>query len=109
MVLLNKVALSSFGFQCPNALLLFQCALCAALVQISGLVGAIKLEPWSAAITKIWFPVNLIFVAMIGTSFYSLKMLGVTPVSEAQAPDPWVLLCARLVYRALRSSNSLFW
>ena len=108
MVLLNKVALSSFGFQCPNALLLFQCALCAALVQISGLVGAIKLEPWSAAITKIWFPVNLIFVAMIGTSFYSLKLLGVRPVSEAQAPDPWVLLCARLVYRALRSSNSLF-
>ena len=80
MVLLNKVALSSFGFQCPNALLLFQCALCAALVQGCGLVGLIKLEPWSAAITKIWFPVNLIFVAMIGTSFYSLQALGVRPM-----------------------------
>ena len=77
MVLLNKVALSSFGFRSPNALLLFQCAVCAALVQISGLVGALRLEPWNWAINKIWFPVNLIFVGMIGTSFYSLALLGV--------------------------------
>ena len=48
------------------------------LLQVSGLVGALRLEPWNWNITKIWAPVNMIFVGMIGTSFYSLALLGVS-------------------------------
>ena len=40
-------------------------------------MGLLRLEPWNLAITKLWAPVNMIFVAMIGTSFYSLALLGV--------------------------------
>ena len=86
MVLLNKVALSSFGFNCPNALLLFQCSLCGLMVQISGLLGFVRLEPWNTNIVKIWFPVNVIFVGMIGTSFYSLRDLGVRHAQPFKHP-----------------------
>ncbi|KAK9840936.1 hypothetical protein WJX81_001201 [Elliptochloris bilobata] len=77
MVLLNKATLSSFAFQSPISLLLFQCLVCVLLVRFCHMVGAIKLEPWSFSIARLWFPVNVIFVGMIWTSFFALKSLGV--------------------------------
>ena len=76
MVLLNKAALSSFDFHCPNSLLLFQCALSVVLVQLCALSGLVKLEPWNLKIIRLWLPVNIIFVGMIATSFLALKDLG---------------------------------
>ena len=35
------------------------------------------MERFNAAIVRLWFPVNLIFVGMIFTSFFALKNLGV--------------------------------
>lgn len=77
MVLLNKAALSSFNFNAPMSLLFFQCIICVILVQVSSLLGIIKVERLNLAIVKLWFPVNLIFVGMIFTSFFALKALGV--------------------------------
>ena len=77
MVLLNKAALSSFNFNAPMSLLFFQCIVCVILVRLSAFLGFIKVEPWNPAIIKLWFPVNLIFVGMIFTSFFALKNLGV--------------------------------
>ena len=77
MVLLNKATLSSFAFQSPISLLMFQCLVCVLLVRFCHAVGVIKLEPWSFAIARLWFPVNVIFVGMIWTSFFALKSLGV--------------------------------
>lgn len=77
MVLLNKAALSSFDFNAPMSLLFFQCVVCVVLVQLSVLLKYIKIEPLNKAIIKLWFPVNLIFVGMIFTSFFALKNLGV--------------------------------
>lgn len=77
MVLLNKAALSSFNFDAPMSLLLFQCIVCVVLVQLSVTMGFIRVEPFNAAIVRLWFPVNLIFVGMIFTSFFALKNLGV--------------------------------
>ena len=77
MTLLNKATLSSFGFESPISLLFFQCAVCAVFVRVCGAVGAVKLEPWSFQIARLWFPVNIIFVAMLSTSFFALKELGV--------------------------------
>lgn len=39
--------------------------------------GFIKVESINFPIVKLWFPVNLIFVGMIFTSFFALKALGV--------------------------------
>ncbi|KAK9820437.1 hypothetical protein WJX72_010350 [[Myrmecia] bisecta] len=77
MVLLNKAALSSFSFHSPTCLLFFQCLVCVILVKTAHLLGHIRLEPFSVKIVKVWFPVNLIFVGMIWTSFFALKLLGV--------------------------------
>ncbi|KAG2446095.1 hypothetical protein HXX76_000695 [Chlamydomonas incerta] len=81
MVLLNKHALASFGFGAPTALLCFQCALAAILVKLCELVGFVKLQPLKPDLVAVWFPVNLIFVGMIGTSFYALKEVGVGMVT----------------------------
>ncbi|KAG2492125.1 hypothetical protein HYH03_009616 [Edaphochlamys debaryana] len=96
MVLLNKHALASFGFTAPTVLLCFQCALAAILVKLCELVGWVKLQPLKRDLVAVWFPVvslmrlvapkklpglNLIFVGMIGTSFYALKEVGVGMVT----------------------------
>ena len=80
-VLLNKVALSSFAFHSANALLFFQCALAVALVQACKAAGFVQVEQLRWAIVRIWLPVNLIFVAMIATSFYALQNLNVAMIT----------------------------
>jgi len=82
MVLLNKKALSSYAFSAPNALLFFQCALAAALVKACELAGLVRpLQPLRRELVRVWFPVNLIFVGMIGSSFYALASVGVGMVT----------------------------
>eukprot|EP01023_Acetabularia_acetabulum_P046551 TRINITY_DN4817_c0_g1_i4.p1 TRINITY_DN4817_c0_g1~~TRINITY_DN4817_c0_g1_i4.p1 ORF type:complete len:334 (+),score=32.80 TRINITY_DN4817_c0_g1_i4:102-1103(+) len=81
MILFNKVALSSFNFDAPNTLLFFQCLLSVFLVYFFKCSGIIQIKPMRMDVVKIWFPVNLIFVGMLATSFYSLKNLGVATVT----------------------------
>ena len=68
MVLLNKAALSGFSFKAPLSLLLFQCALAVVLVKICELAGYVKLQPLKWDLVRVWLPVNLIFVGMLGSS-----------------------------------------
>lgn len=77
MVLLNKAALSSFDFESTNSLLFFQCLVCVILVKTFDLFKLVTIEPWNWKIIQTWFPVNLIFVGMIWSSFFALKNLGV--------------------------------
>ncbi|MEW5320423.1 MAG: hypothetical protein WDW38_011498 [Sanguina aurantia] len=77
LILLNKHALSSFGFRCPTLLLAFHCFLAVMLVSASSALGLITLEPLQWQIVKMWAPVNALFVAMLVTSFYALGLLGV--------------------------------
>ncbi|KAL0031731.1 hypothetical protein WJX79_003715 [Trebouxia sp. C0005] len=53
------------------------CLVCVILVKLADLLGLVTLEPWNMKIIQAWFPVNLIFVGMIWTSFFALKNLGV--------------------------------
>lgn len=62
LILLNKHALSSFGFRCPNSMLFFHCVLAVVLVKLAELSGLVVVEPLRWKIVKIWFPVNLLFV-----------------------------------------------
>ena len=80
--MLNKHALASFHFSAPTALLLFQCLLSVILVKVTELLGLIKpLQPLKSDLVMVWFPVNLLFVGMIGTSFYALQSVGVGMVT----------------------------
>lgn len=81
MVLLNKHALASFQFTAPNALLCFQCVLSVVMVKLCELAGLVQLQPLKWDLVRVWFPVNLIFVGMIGTSFYALAAVGVGMVT----------------------------
>lgn len=56
---------------------MFQCFVAAVLVRIFAATGLIRVEPFNWAIVRVWYPVNLIFVSMIATSFWALKDLGV--------------------------------
>lgn len=112
MVLLNKHALNpkSFGFTAPNALLCFQCALAALLVKICELAGLVKLQPLKRDLIGIWFPVNLIFVGMIGSSFYALQHVGVAMVTVWKNVSNFVTaVCDVTIYKKSYSSQVGSW
>lgn len=81
MVLLNKHSLAGFEFNAPSALLFFQCALAVVLVKVCELCGLVQLQPLKRDLVMVWLPVNIIFVAMIGSSFYALRHVGVGMVT----------------------------
>lgn len=87
LILLNKHALSSFAFSAPNTLLLLHCLMAVALVKACEAVGWVQIEPLTWEIFKLWFPVNLIFVGMLVTSFFALKLIGARAALRAQ-PTP---------------------
>jgi GDP-mannose transporter len=108
MVLLNKHALNpkSFGFTAPNALLCFQCALAAFLVKMCELAGVIKLQPLKRDLVQVWFPVNLIFVGMIGSSFYALQHVGVAMVTVWKNVSNFVTaVCDVTIYKKTYSGQ----
>ena len=102
MVILNKHALNpkSFGWTAPNALLCFQCALAVVLVKLCEAFGLVKLQPLKPDLMRVWFPVNLIFVGMIGTSFYALQHVGVAMVTVWKNVSNFVTaICDVTIYK----------
>ena len=81
MVLLNKLVLSYFDFDAPNSLLFFQCVVAVVLVTLSNALGLLQMDEFSWKVVRLWLPVNLIFVGMIWSGFYSLRSLGVAMVT----------------------------
>lgn len=81
MTLLNKTALSSFPFSLPSTLLAFQCS--TALLLSAFLLGrrVFSLHLLDARVLQLWFPVSVLFVGMVWTSFKSLQHLGVGMVT----------------------------
>ncbi|PSC75907.1 GDP-mannose transporter GONST1-like [Micractinium conductrix] len=93
MILLNKTALSSFNFESINSLLFFQCALSVVLVQMCNALGLIDVEPLNPKIVRIWLPVNVLFVGMLGTSFMALRTLNVAMVQVLKNLSNLFTLC----------------
>lgn len=56
LILLNKHALASFNWQCPNSLLCAHCILAVILVKTAEALGLVRLEPLRWKIIQIWFP-----------------------------------------------------
>ncbi|KAF5826012.1 hypothetical protein DUNSADRAFT_5397 [Dunaliella salina] len=77
LTMLNKHALVNFGFSAPNMLLLMQCVLTVLIVKICALFHLITdILPLRKDIAFTWFPVNIIFVCMIGTNVYAMQHVG---------------------------------
>ncbi|KAG2492123.1 hypothetical protein HYH03_009614 [Edaphochlamys debaryana] len=41
------------------------------------MMGVVQLQPLRWPIVRMWLPVNIIFVAMLGTGFYALNLMGI--------------------------------
>jgi len=106
--LLNKAALSSFNFKAPDALLFFQCALCVVLVQAFKMFGLIKVEPFNMKVVRVWYPVNLIFVTMLMTSFWAVKDLGV-PMSTVLKNMTNLMVIGAEYFMYGRGYNRFIW
>lgn len=81
MTLLNKAALSAFHFTAPTTLLFFQCTLTLVLVLLAYGLGFGKPPAITVRLLQLWFPVNILFVGMVWTSFYALRNIGVAMVT----------------------------
>ncbi|KXZ56194.1 hypothetical protein GPECTOR_1g168 [Gonium pectorale] len=57
-------------------LLTIQFGLAVVLLELLRLVGTIRLDPLQLDIAKVWFPVNMVFVAMNVTGFYALMSVS---------------------------------
>lgn len=78
MILANKLILSTYQFDFPNVLLLLQCVMSLGLVFLGSQLGVLHV------VDKIekdkllqWLPVNVFFLLMLLSGFYSLKYMSV--------------------------------
>ena len=92
MTLMNKAALSSFGFGCPTALLCFQCAATLGLVAAAAALGCGRLPPVTWPLLRMWLPVNILFVGMVATSFLALRHVGVAMVTVLKNLTNWMVI-----------------
>ncbi|GBF96160.1 GDP-mannose transporter [Raphidocelis subcapitata] len=92
MTLMNKAALSTFGFGCPTALLCFQCSATLLLVAAAAAAGLGRLPPFSWRLLRLWLPVNLLFVGMVATSFFALRYVGVAMVTVLKNLTSWMVI-----------------
>eukprot|EP00250_Pteridium_aquilinum_P029664 c39925_g1_i1 orf=386-1567(+) len=81
MILLNKIVLSGYNFDAGISLMCYQNLVSVVVVYALSATGIITTEPISWKLVFIWFPVNLIFVAMLVSSIFSLKYMNVAMVT----------------------------
>lgn len=104
MILTNKLLLSSFDFKAPNTLLLFQFLTTVLLIDISGQFGYLQRDPLDWKVIKIWWPANIIFVAMIGTGFYTLQTVNVPMVTLMKNCTNLLIILGDLIFFGKRYS-----
>ncbi|MQM20993.1 hypothetical protein Taro_054024 [Colocasia esculenta] len=81
MILLNKIILSSFGFNAGISLMMYQNLICVLIVLILSSLGFISTEKITWKLVRVWIPVNIIFVGMLVTGMFSLKYINVAMVT----------------------------
>mmetsp|Transcript_23160 Transcript_23160/g.37296 ORF Transcript_23160/g.37296 Transcript_23160/m.37296 type:complete len:310 (-) Transcript_23160:1360-2289(-) len=81
MVLFNKIILTSFNFKYEMVLLFAQNLICMVLLRIARTMGLCSFEDFDMRKAVHWLPLNVFFVFMLLTGFYSLQMLSVPMVT----------------------------
>jgi GDP-mannose transporter len=97
LTLLNKKVLVHFDFSAVHALLCFHCMLAVVLVKSCSLLGFAQVEPLTWDVVRVWMPVNVIFVAMLATNFYALRLVGVGMVSVLKNLVNLFIICGDFV------------
>jgi len=77
MIIVNKLILSTFAFNYPMVLLLHQNIMTVNSLYVAQRLGMLNYEPLDRARVIGWLPVDLFFIAMLLTGFYSLQLLSV--------------------------------
>lgn len=81
MILVNKFVLSGYDFNAGISLMFYQNFVSVVIVSILSFFDIISTEPLTWRLTKVWLPVNVIFVGMLITSIFSLKYINVAMVT----------------------------
>ncbi|XP_026412655.1 GDP-mannose transporter GONST2-like isoform X1 [Papaver somniferum] len=81
MILLNKVVLSSYGFDAGISLMFYQNLVSVVVVMALKLFGLVSTEKLTWKLIKVWIPVNIIFIGMLVTGMYSLKYINIAMVT----------------------------
>ncbi|CAM6084709.1 unnamed protein product [Calypogeia fissa] len=81
MILLNKVVLSGYEFNAGISLMFYQNLVSVLVVYFLSATGVITTEPITWRLVKVWFPVNFLFVGMLVTSIFSLRLMNVAMVT----------------------------
>lgn len=78
MILANKLILSTYAFDYPNVLLLLQCVMSLGMVALGSYLGLItQVDRIEKDKLLQWLPVNVFFLVMLLSGFYSLKYMSV--------------------------------
>ncbi|KAF3795588.1 GDP-mannose transporter [Nymphaea thermarum] len=81
MILLNKVVLSTYGFDAGVSLMLYQNLVAVIIILILSAFGVVTTEKLTWRLVRVWVPVNMIFIGMLITGMYSLKYINVAMVT----------------------------
>jgi GDP-mannose transporter len=77
MTLVNKIILTTYGFPYPMILLLIQNSTCVVLLWLARQAGVAQFESINLSSLVAWVPLNILFVLMLLTGFWSINLLSV--------------------------------
>lgn len=98
MILMNKYLLTAFDLNAPNCLLLIQFVLTLVLVLCFEKFNLLKRDPFDWKVVRVWWPVNVIFVGMIGSSFYALQTLQVPMLTLLKNLTNLLTICGDMYF-----------
>ncbi|CBI15984.3 unnamed protein product, partial [Vitis vinifera] len=81
MILLNKIVLSSYGFNAGISLMFYQNFISSVVVVVLALCGVASVERLNWKLIRVWIPVNIIFIGMLVSGMYSLKYINIAMVT----------------------------
>jgi len=81
MTFTNKAIFSTYNFQFPLCLLFFQHIFTLVLVISARTLGYISFTPLKWNLVQSWYPVNLLFILMLISGSYAIKLLSVPMVT----------------------------
>jgi len=77
----NKAMFSFFHFKYPLCLLFYQHVFTLACLTIARYFGLIVVQPLQWKTVTEWYPVNILFISMLSTGSYALKLLSIPMVT----------------------------
>ncbi|XP_011624830.1 GDP-mannose transporter GONST2 [Amborella trichopoda] len=108
MILLNKVVLSSYGFNAGVSLMFYQNLVSVLVVIALSFTGLVSTEKITWKLIRVWTPVNIIFVGMLVTGMYSLKYINIAMVTILKNVTN-ILTAIGEIYMFRKHQNAKVW